>query len=185
MEEISCAMQYRAEGPYPEVRAERKVRQYGRAMLSNVGGGASEMGAVALYLYGSFTQAGRREVAEALEAISRVEMHHLSIFAALSRQLGEDPRLWSPWRGGRRYWTPEYIRYPQQLGQFLRYAIEEERGAVRKYSQQAMWIKDENVVANLRRIIADEEAHIAVLRELMGGCAGQDLDLGLQTRATR
>ncbi len=33
VEEISCAMRCRAEGPYPEVRAERKVRQYGRAML--------------------------------------------------------------------------------------------------------------------------------------------------------
>jgi len=168
MEEISCAMRYEAEGPYPEVRAERRDRQVGQAILSNVGGGVSEMGAVALYLYGRFTQAGRPEVAEALAGISITEMRHLAIFSTLARQLGEDPRLWSPWRGGRRYWSPEYLRYPQGLEAYLRYAIGEEREAIRKYSRQAAWIRDENVVANLRRIIADEEVHLDILRCLMG-----------------
>lgn len=163
MEEVSCATSYAASSPYPEVRVEGKNRRYGQAMLSNVGGGVSEMGAVARYLYGSFTQEGRPEVAESLSRLSVVEMHHLTIFAELSRQLGEDPRLWSPWRGGRRYWSPEYISYPRRLEQLLRYAIDEERAAIQKYRQQALWIRDENVVANLERIIEDEEIHVAIL----------------------
>lgn len=169
MEEISCAPQYRAEGPYPEVRAEGRHRQYGQAILSNVGGGESEMGSVARYLYGNFIQEGRPEVAECLEQIAIVEMHHLAIFSRLARQLGEDPRLWGPFRGRRRYWTPEYLRYPQGLDQFLRYSIDEERAAIQKYRQQAMWIKDGSVVANLRRIIEDEEVHIEVLTGLLKG----------------
>ena len=167
MEEIPCALQCAAEGPYPEVRAGGRNRQYGQAILSNVGGGVSEMGAVAIYLYGSFSQAGRWEVAETLEKIAVVEMHHLSIFSELARQLGEDPRLWAPVPGGRRYWSPEYLRYPRRLSDALRYAIGEERAAIQKYSQQATWIRDENVVANLRRIVADEEVHIQVLTCLM------------------
>lgn len=167
MEEISCAPSYRAAGPYPEIRVEGKNRPYGQAILSNVGGGVSEMGSVARYLYGHFLQEGRPEVAECLEGMAVVEMHHLSIFSRLARQLGEDPRLWAPFRGRRRYWTPEYLRYPQSLDQLLRYSIDEERSAIQKYRQQTLWIKDANVAANLRRIIEDEEVHIEVLTDLL------------------
>ncbi len=185
MEEIPCVFQYTAEGPYPEVRAQGKNQQYGRAILSNVGGNVSEMGAVALYLYGRFTQGGWPEVAESLGHIAVVEMHHLAIFSELSRQLGEDPRLWAPFRGSRRYWTPEYLRYPRALRQALRCAIEEERSTIRKYNQQGRWIRDENVVANLRRIVADEEVHIKVLTCLLESYCDQDLDLGLKMRAIK
>lgn len=167
MEEISCAASYTAPGPYPEIRVEGKNQRYGQAMLSNVGGSVSEMGAVARYLYGHVILEGRPEVAECLQHIAVVEMHHLAIFSELARQLGEDPRLWSPFRGGRRYWTPEYLRYPRKLDQLLRYAAEEEQGTIRKYTQQAMWIRDENILANLGRIIADEQVHLEVLRCLL------------------
>lgn len=165
MEEIPCQLQYTAPGPYPEIRAGEKNRRYVLAILSNVGGGVSEMGAVAAYLYGHFIQAS--EVADCLGHIAMVEMHHLAIFSELSRQLGEDPRLWSPFRGGRRYWTPEYLRYPRQVEQSLRYLLEEEETTIRKYTQQSLWIKDGNVVENLRRIIADEEVHVQILKGLL------------------
>ena len=165
MEEIPCQLQYTAPGPYPEIRAGEKNRRYALAILSNVGGGVSEMGAVAAYLYGHFIQAS--EGADFLGHIAMVEMHHLAIFSELSRQLGEDPRLWSPFRGGRRYWTPEYLRYPRQVEQSLRYLLEEEETTIRKYTQQSLWIKDGNVVENLRRIIADEEVHVQILKGLL------------------
>lgn len=173
MEEISCATTYTAPGPYPEVRAEGKNRRYGQAILSNVGGSVSEMGATAQYLYAHFTQSGRPEVAECLGRLAMVEMRHLAIFAQLARQLGEDPRLWSPFRGGRRYWTPEYLRYPHRLEQVLHCAIDEERSAIQKYSRQAQWIRDTNVVANLRRIIADEEVHLEILTGLLKSYCAQ------------
>lgn len=167
MEEISCAASYTAPGPYPEVRAEGRNQRYGQAILSNLGGSVSEMGSVARYLYGHVTQKGRPEVAECLMGIAVVEMHHLSIFAHLACQLGEDPRLWSPFRGARRYWTPEYLRYPRRLDQLLRYSIDEERSAIQKYNQQLLWIKDGGVAENLRRIIADEEVHLKLLTGLL------------------
>ena len=173
MEEISCAASYTAPGPYPEVRAGGKNQKYAQAILSNVGGSISEMGAVALYFYGGTTQEGWPEVAECLGHIAVVEMHHLSIFARLARQLGEDPRLWSPLRGARRYWTPEYLRYPRRLEQLLRYAVEEEQNAIQKYHRQLLWIRDENVGANLRRIIADEEVHVEILTCLLKSYCSQ------------
>lgn len=174
MEGIPCEMKFRAEGPYPEVRAQGKNRRYGQAILSNVGGSVSEMGAVAQYLYGRFTQEGRPEVAECLGKIAAVEMHHLSIFSTLAFQLGEDPRLWASFRGGRRYWTPEYLHYPRRLDQVLRSGIEDERTAIRKYNQQILWIKDENVLANLRRIVEDEQVHIQVLTSLLESYCGRE-----------
>lgn len=173
MEEIPCELQYTAPGPYPEIRAGEKNRRYGLAILSNVGGGVSEMGAVAADLYGHFTQAS--EVADCLGHIAMVEMHHLAIFSELSRQLGEDPRLWAPFRGGRRYWTPEYLRYPRQVEQSLRYLLEEEETAIRKYTQQALWIGDGNVVENLRRVIADEEVHVQILKGLLESYGTREL----------
>ena len=167
MEEIPCQIQYTAPGPYPEIRAGEKNRRYGLAILSNVGGGVSEMGAVAAYLYGHFTQAS--EVADCLGHIAMVEMHHLA------RQLGEDPRLWAPFRGGRKYWTPEYLRYPRQVEQSLRYLLEEEETTIRKYTQQALWIKDGNVVENLRRVIADEEVHVQILKGLLESYGAKEL----------
>ena len=104
-----------------------------------------------------------------------VEMHHLAIFSELSRQLGEDPRLWAPFRGGRKFWTPEYLRYPRQVEQSLRYLLEEEETTIRKYNQQVLWIKDGNVVENLRRVIADEEVHVQILKSLLESYGAREL----------
>lgn len=172
MEEIPCRMEYTAPGPYPEIRAEGRNWRYGQAMLTNIGAGASEMSAVAHYLYGAFTQSGYPEVADSLRHIAVVEMHHLSVFSQLACQLGEEPRLWAPARTGRKYWTPEYLRYTHHLDRFLAQSMEEERTTVLKYRQQAAWIKDENIVDNLRRIIEDEEVHIQVLACLLESYCG-------------
>lgn len=184
MDEIPCETRYTAEGPYPEVHAGPPNPRIGKTMLSNVGSGVSEMSAIGLYLYGQFTTPGKPEIAECFHRIAIVEMHHLAIFSELARQLGEEPRLWSPMQGRWRYWTPDYLRYPRRLDQKLRYAIEEEQETIRRYRQQASWIEDANVVENLRRIVEDEEVHITILKNLYESYC-QDLDLGLHNRATK
>ena len=45
-------------------------------------------------------------------------------------------------------------------------AISGEKAAIRKYEAQARCIKDQNVVANLKRILADERLHAAILEQL-------------------
>lgn len=152
--------------PYPEVRAEGRNRRYAEAILDNVGGGNSEMSAVALYLYNQWVTAETPEVAQAFHSISVTEMRHLEIFATLARQLGEEPRLWGIQQGRRHWWTPGNLPYQRRLGPLLRIAVREEKAAIRKYRAQCRWIGDRNVVENLKRIIQDEEQHIAVLGEL-------------------
>ena len=179
MEDIPCRLEYTASGPYPEIQVIGKNWRYGQAMLSNVGAGTSEMSAVARYLYGTFTQREYPEVVDSLHHIAIVEMHHLDIFSQLAFQLGEDPRLWAPARTGRRYWTPEYLQYTHRLDRLLMRALEEERITIVKYRQQVSWIKDENIVANLLRVIEDEEVHIQVLTCLLESyCGGGELSSG-------
>ena len=159
-------LSFEAQEPYPPVRAEGRNQKIGAAILDNVGGGNSEISAVAMYVYDHLVTHGLDEVAEAFHKISIVEMHHLEIFGTLALQLGEDPRLWGVNQGRKSWWSPGYLSYPRQLGPLLRYAVREEKASIRKYRAQARWIPDQNVTANLRRIVADEERHLEVLTEL-------------------
>ena len=164
MEQVSrCMLPAQISEPYPPVRAEARSPQYARAMLSNVGGSTSEMSAVCRYFYDHLVTSGVPELAEALHHISIEEMHHLEIFGILALQLGADPRLWSVQQGRYIWWTPEHLSYPRRLGPMLHSAIQAEQATIRKYRNQIRWIRDGNVVENLRRIVLDEERHIEIL----------------------
>ena len=50
----------------------------------------------------------------------------------------------------------------------LENAIYGEQETIEKYQMQMEYIKDENIVANLLRIIEDEKIHIEIFHELYG-----------------
>lgn len=168
----NTGLMFEDQAPYPEIRAEQRSHRYAEAMLDNVGGVNSEMSAIALYLYDHWMTAEMPEVSQAFHRISMVEMHHMEIFATLARQMGEEPRLWGIQQGRRHWWTPGNLPYQRKLGPLLRIAVREEKAAIRKYRAQCRWIGDRNIVENIRRIIQDEERHIAVLEELYGVYVG-------------
>ena len=158
--------EYQISQPYPPVCAQRPNRLYAGAMLDNIGGCNSEMSAVSLYLYNQLVSSRLEDVAETFRAIGRVEMRHLEIFGTLPRQRGEPPRLWTRRGEGKVYWSPGCNQYPTALRPMLLHAISGEKAAIRKYEAQAKCIRDENVVENLKRIIADERLHVAMLTQL-------------------
>lgn len=166
MEEHPCSWSCQAAAPYPPIQVEGRCGRYADMMLSNVGGSVSEMTAVALYLYDNLIIAELPEVAEVFRRIAVVEMRHLGIFGALTRCLGGDPRLWSRQGGRQTWWTPGYLSYTPKLAPLLRIALREERYAIQKYTRQSEVIRDRYVVANLRRVIQDEEIHVCVLEQL-------------------
>lgn len=178
LETRRCGYDCRAQDPYPEVRAQGRNPRYAEAILSNVGGSNSEMTAVSLYFYDHLVTAGVPEVAQAFHAISEVEMHHLEIFGTLALQLGADPRLWSAQQGRRVWWTPEYNHYARKLGPIIQDAVRSERACIRKYESQLRWIRDENVVANLRRILQDEHLHLDMLSCLYTAYVGTGMPPG-------
>lgn len=176
MEERCGITAYEAPGPYPAVEVTGPNPRYAGVMLSNVGGSNSEMTAVALYFYDRLVTWEVPEVAEVFRRIDMVEMHHLEIFGELSRMLGADPRLWRRQSGRAIWWTPGYLQYTQCLGALLRVAVREEENIIRKYEEQASWIRDFHVVENLRRVIQDEEVHLEIFRELLRSYGGMRLD---------
>ena len=165
--------EYQITEPYPPVCAERPNRVYAGAMLDNIGGCHSEMSTVSLYFYNHLMTHAREDVAKIFHDMSITEMHHLEIFGTLARQLGENPRLWSRRGEGKVYWSPGCNHYPTALRPMLVNAISGEKAAIRKYEAQAKFIRDANVVENLRRNIADERVHVAMLSQLLRRyCAG-------------
>lgn len=158
---------YQAEESYPPIEPKEKNALYANAMLDNVGGMNSEMSAVSLYFYNHIITTGYDAVSEAFHNISIVEMRHLEIFAGLAAKLGEDPRLWSQRECGKIYWSPSYNQYPLCLCELLKNAFTSEQAAIRKYEHQLTFIKDENIAANLKRIIMDEKIHIKLLKALI------------------
>lgn len=158
-----CISVCRAQEPYPEVRAQGRNQRYAQAMLSNLAGDVSEMSAVGRYFYDHLVTAGIPEVAAAFQEISVVEMRHLNIFGTLAQQLGADPRLWCIRRGRRTWWSPGDLQYTRNLGPLMHMAIQSERATIQKYEGQLRWIRDENIAANLRRILQDEQLHVELL----------------------
>jgi len=154
--------------PYPATQPESKNRTYALAMLSNIGGGNSEMTAVSLYFYNSvILDPAYAGFAKCFHEISLVEMRHLDIFAELAYKMGMDPRLWSIQNQKRTYWTPAYNQYPRAVHNVIQNAIQGENAAIRKYRSQAGSIRDDNIVAILQRIILDEERHIEIFNGML------------------
>lgn len=161
-------IQYADTLPYPPIRVDGPNPRYAEAMLSNIGSCNSEMSAVSLYFYNSIiSQQKYPDVAEGFHKISIVEMHHLDIFGSLAFLLGADPRLWSTNRNRLAYWSPNCNNYPRDIVALIKNAIQGENEAIAKYRQQAEWIQDENIVANIKRIILDEERHIVIFNEML------------------
>lgn len=158
--------EYQISQPYPPVCAQRPNRLYAGAMLDNIGGCNSEMSAISLCLFNQLVSSKLEDVAETFHAIGKTQMRHLEIFGTLAHQLGESPRLWTRRGEGKVYWSPGCNQYPTALRPMLLHAVSGEKAAIRKYEAQAKFIRDDNVVQNLKRIIADERLHLAMLTQL-------------------
>lgn len=161
-----CISVTRAPEPYPEVRAGGRNHRYAHAMLSNMSGEISEQSAMSLYLYDRLVTAGLPELSAVFQELALVELRHMEIFGLLAQQLGADPRLWCMRRGRQSWWSPADLQYTRKLGPLIHGAIRAEQLTIRKYEGQLRWIRDENVAANLRRILQDEQIHVQLLTQL-------------------
>lgn len=159
---------YSDSAPYPEIKVCGQNYRYAGWMLDNVGGSNSEMSAVSLYLYNNLiTDCHFEDIAAIFHKISIVEMHHLEIFGKLALELGEDPRLWTRCRSRKIYWTPGYNQYPTVLSPLVRNALSGELAAIEKYENQIRSIDDPCIVENLKRIVADEQIHVELFKEII------------------
>ena len=167
MESKHFMEQYADEKSYPPVKVCGKNAMYANAMLANMASCSSEMSAVTLYVYNSLVTKPVWERASAcFHGISIVEMHHLDIFGQFALMLGANPCYCS--RQGRRmaFWNAGCNTYTRQLPALIKNAIQGENQAIDQYYRQIQWIKDPYIVEMLKRIIMDEERHIAIFHQL-------------------
>ena len=163
-------LHYASETPYPPVQAEMQNPAYAKAMLDNIGGNTSEMSAISLYIYNHLITGSHKDIAEVFKKVSIVEMRHLDIFGKLALQLGEDPKLWTQHGCKKVYWSPCYNQYPKDLPSLMYNVINGEKAAISKYQHQITYIRDENIIANLQRIILDERIHVEIFEQIYTAC---------------
>lgn len=162
------AMSFSDSKPYPPVKVCGANPQYARLMLKNIASYNSEMSAISLYIYNSVVlKSEYPALADCFLEISKVEMRHLDIFCELASLLGADPRLWSYTGRKLSYWSPSSNQYPRLTPQIIEYAISGENEAIESYKRQSAWVRDENIVNNLNRVILDEERHIEVFHSML------------------
>lgn len=158
-------MKYIIDTPYPSIDDLTPNIQYAELMLSNLGGLLSEMNAVSLYFYNHIIlEEYWKDLADAMFMISKVEMHHLDIFAKMCYRLGADPRLWNCHDDLLNYWSPGYNVYPRQILSILDNAILQEQKTINNYQYQMNCIDQPIIQDMLKRIIEDEELHIRIFQ---------------------
>lgn len=161
-------MKFAASGPYPAIELTSCNPDYACIMLENMGGACSEMNAVSLYFYNNLiTSEKYKDIAHIFHKISIVEMHHLHIFGEIACCLGADPRLWVQNGNNFVYWTPEYNTYSWSFKELMHQALHNEMEAIEIYRKQSCEIENECIVANLNRIIEDEEVHVEIFRGII------------------
>ena len=154
--------------PYPEAKTDEKNLCYANLLLNDYAGKNSEMTAVTQYTYQDIISTEMYpEVADALECIAIVEMHHYDLIATVIREFGGDPQLRVINNGQPRYWDAKYVNYNKNPRRFLRENIIAEKAAIESYKKRIRQINDPNVQKLLERIIIDEEHHIEIFQSLL------------------
>lgn len=157
-------MNCKSEKPYPEIKVEKKNREYAKLLLEDYAGYRSEDMAIHLYLYQSFILNERtKELAETLKNISKVEMHHLDMLGETIKLLGLNPVYASISEDDFQIpWTSATVDYTTDLKNMLSFDIERERSAIDIYERHKNLIDDKYIKNIIDRIIEDEKIHLAI-----------------------
>jgi len=154
--------------PYPPVRVTAPNRAYAEILLEDYTGVVSEITAINQYLYHHFVLEGiNDEVADLLECVSLVEMHHMELLAETIKLLGVDPRYRVFQDSREIYWSATYVYYGLGLCDRLASDIAGEWAAIAAYRDHQSRIADPYIKALLERIIMDEYHHIQLFNEVL------------------
>lgn len=158
---------YAVKEPYPPIKVEKKSQKYVNILLQNYSGMVSEFTAVNQYVYHKFRLSmDYPKVAETINGIAIVEMHHLEILGKLIVLLGGDPRYWISKNDKKYYWNAKFVDYGNTIKEFLSYDIQAEITAIRDYKKAKSEISDPNIIKIIDRILLDEEYHLELFKNL-------------------
>ena len=150
--------------PVPEIREPNLA--YARLLSAPYAGQGGEVTSVLQYLYAKTVCKNRKPavISDIFSYIAEVEMRHLELLGALIRDLGGAPKYQSDRRNPFAASGMEYDTNPDRL---LAAAWRGEKQAISVYRNIFGKISDDGVKGVLARILADEEHHERLFRELM------------------
>lgn len=156
---------------YPRIEVTEKNLKYANLLLNDFAGPFSEMTAINQYFYQHLiVDKEHKDIAEALECISMVEMHHLEMLGEIIVLLGGNPLPRIENGRNSRYWIGCDISPTQNIKKFLIENIKAEEGAIKAYKRRIAQIKDPKIVTILERIIMDEEHHLGIFQKFLDEC---------------
>jgi bacterioferritin len=154
---------YADPSPYPEIKVEGPNRYYAQLISDDYCGKISEFSAISQYLYHNFSiRPEYKELAEIIENISIVEMHHMEMLATIIRLLGFEPIFTN---GSNVFWNANYVYYGKNVCDKLKGDLKSELDAISTYEMHIDIIKDPYIQAVLRRIVLDEKVHVKIFEE--------------------
>ena len=155
--------------PYPEVKVTASNPYYATLLLEDYAGQVSELSAINQYVYHHVVlEPDFEEVADLLECIALVEMHHLEILAETILMLGVDPRYRTIAKNEtEQYWDASFVYYGTSLCDRLTADIASEWAAVANYRRHQNMINDPYIRNILERIILDELHHIMLFNQMV------------------
>lgn len=155
--------------PYPEVQVATPNPYWAQLLLEDYAGPKSELSAINQYVYHHVVLAPDfEEIANLLECIALVEMHHLEILAETILKLGVDPRYRTIEGNSReQYWNASFVYYGTSLCDRLTSDLAGEWAAVANYRKHQQVINDPYVQNILERIILDELHHIVLFNQMI------------------
>lgn len=149
--------------PYPEIEVQENIAD-SKLLMPSYGGAASELTAILTYTFQSYISLKTPELKKTLECISITEMRHHKLLGEAIYKLGGYPIM-----GGRTYWNGSFVNYTLDAKKFLQQNIMAEETAILNYERTILNLDSEPVKLLIERIILDEEIHIKIFKELLGG----------------
>ena len=164
----STFLQCLSQEAYPRVCVQGSNRTWSNLLSRVYAGPSSELTKLLRYEYQSLIlEQDYPLVGQELREMSRNDMEHLDLVGQLIVLLGGDPIFGVIARQGVNWWRGGLIPRNQTARQALTYDIRAQEEAIRTYRQLMLLISDPNIDALLRRILADEQCQLQVLRSLL------------------
>lgn len=151
--------------PYPPVTLTKNDCQYAATISDAYAGKGSETTAFNQYKVHRFYLKKLPEIYEAYQILASAEMIHQELLGDIVIRLGVAPKLSS--RITNCYWNGGFIHYRSQLLPIFESDAQEERNAIAHYKLLIETIPNQSMQELFKRIIMDEERHLAYLESLI------------------
>jgi bacterioferritin len=159
---------YASREPYPEIKPAKRSKMAVDLLLEDYSGNVSELTATLQYMYHNFVEKPANEnLANLLEKTAIVEMIHMEVLADAIIALGGKPIYKTGDYFNPKYWSSDLVVYGKNLEDRLKSDLDSEYKAIRKYREHISRIDDPNIQALLKRIILDEEVHVALFKDAL------------------